>query len=73
MFDEDVLILFIIFGVPAALIALIVWLKGRERERNARYMMQSNLYSKALEKGEPLPALPENFFDTPPAKAPKST
>lgn len=65
MFDEDVLIPFFVFAIPATLVFLIVWLKSREKDRNARYLLQSNLYAKALEKGETLPKLPDDFFAEP--------
>jgi hypothetical protein len=53
------------FGIPAALIFLLVWVKSRERVRNNRYHLQANLYAKAVEKGEPIPPLPADFFAEP--------
>ena len=64
---EDVLVPFFVFAIPSALVVLLVWMKTREKERNTRYMMQSNLYAKALEKGESLPPLPDTLFAEPPA------
>ena len=43
-----------IFFVPAAAIVLIVWFWSNAK--NKRYQVQADLYAKALEKGQPIPA-----------------
>ena len=47
-----------VFGIPAAMVVLLVWIKNRERIK--RYEMQADLYAKALEKGE---KIPDNLFE----------
>jgi hypothetical protein len=42
-----------IFGFPCAMVAFILWAKSKERMK--RYEIQSDLYTKFLEKGETLP------------------
>ena len=51
---EGVLAVIGIFFVPAALVILIVWFKSNEKRK--RYQLQAELYAKALEKGQPVPA-----------------
>ena len=43
-----------IFGFPVIMIILIVWFKSNERIK--RYQLQADLYAKALEKGQTVPA-----------------
>jgi len=43
-----------IFGFPVIMIVLIVWLKSNERIK--LYQLQADLYAKALEKGQTVPA-----------------
>ena len=52
-----------VFFVPAAMIVLIVWF--RINANNKRYKLQAELYSKALEKGLPVPA---DWFQEPKKK-----
>ena len=47
-----------VFGIPATMIVLLVWIKKKERMK--RYELQADLYAKALEKGE---TLPDDLFD----------
>ena len=51
---EEILAIIGIFFVPAVLVILIVWF--RNNVRNKRYQLQADLYAKALEKGQPVPA-----------------
>ena len=44
----------VIFGFPVIMIILIVWFKSNERIK--RYQLQADLYAKALEKGQTVPA-----------------
>ena len=60
MIVERVIVLIGVLFVPAAMIVLIVWFKSRERGK--RQKLQAELYSKALEKGHPIP---ENLFAEP--------
>ena len=50
----DTLAIIGVFFVPAALVVLIVWFKSNEKRK--RYQLQADLYAKALEKGESVPA-----------------
>ena len=43
-----------IFGFPVIMIVLIVWLKSNARIK--LYQLQADLYAKALEKGQTVPA-----------------
>jgi hypothetical protein len=52
-----------VFFAPTAMITLIVWMKSNERSK--RYRLQADLFTKALEKGQPVP--PDLFAE--PAKA----
>ena len=54
---EGMVILFV-FGIPAAMVVLLVWIKKKERMK--RYELQADLYAKALEKGE---KIPDNLFE----------
>jgi len=47
-----------VFFVPAVMIILIVWFKSNEKRK--RYQLQTELYAKAIEKGQPVPA---DWFD----------
>ena len=51
---EGTLAIIGIFFVPAVLVILIVWFKSNEKRK--RYQLQAELYAKALEKGESVPA-----------------
>ena len=51
---ESVLAILGVFFVPAAMVVLIVWFKSKERGK--RQHLQAELYAKALEKGQPIPA-----------------
>ena len=55
---EDILSILLVFGIPATMVVLLVWIKKKERMK--RYELQADLYAKALEKGE---KLPDDFFD----------
>ena len=55
-----------IFGFPAIMIILIVWLKGKERVK--LYQLQADLYAKFLEKGQSVPAVSANWFAEPEKK-----
>ena len=55
---ESVIAIIGVFFVPAALIVLIMWFRSNERRR--RYQLQADLYAKALEKGQSVPA---DLFD----------
>ena len=43
-----------VFFVPAVTIILIIWLKSVEKKN--RQQLQAELYMKAIEKGQPIPA-----------------
>ena len=43
-----------VFFVPVAMIILIIWIIFNARRK--RYQLQAELYAKALEKGQPIPA-----------------
>ena len=43
-----------VFFVPATLVVLIVWFRNNEKKK--RYQLQADLYVKALEKGQSVPA-----------------
>ena len=58
---------FCIFFVPAIMIVLLVWLKSWERIK--RYRLQADLYAKAIEKGESIPSLSNDFFAEPEKKS----
>jgi hypothetical protein len=58
----NALILLAMFGVPAAMVVLLVWLKSRERL--ARYRMQYDVYTLTLEKGHSV-SLPDGLFAEP--------
>jgi hypothetical protein len=56
-----------IFGFPAIMVVMIMWLKNKERIK--RYELQADLYAKALEKGV---TLPDNLFELPAKKENKN-
>ena len=51
---EGVIALIGVFFVPAVMVVLIVWF--RNNAKNKRYQLQAELATKALEKGESIPA-----------------
>ena len=57
---QDVLAIIGIFICPVVMIILIVWFKSNERQK--RYQLQAEVYLKALEKGQSVPA--DWFTDT---------
>jgi hypothetical protein len=59
--------IFVIFGMPVIMIIAIVLF--RTFERHERYKLQADLYAKALEKGQPVPTVPNNWFADPPQKS----
>ncbi|MCL2682480.1 MAG: DUF6249 domain-containing protein [Bacteroidales bacterium] len=55
---ETIFVPLAVFGFPAAMVVLLVWIKNKERIK--RYELQADLYAKALEKGE---TIPDNLFE----------
>ena len=51
---EGVVAIIGVFFVPAAMVILIVWFRNSAKTK--RYKLQTELYAKALEKGQPIPA-----------------
>jgi len=43
-----------VFFAPVVMIVLIVWFRSKEKRQ--RYLLQAELYAKALEKGQSVPA-----------------
>ena len=54
----EIMVTLFVFGIPAAMVVLLVWIKKKERMK--RYELQADLYAKALEKGE---KIPDNLFE----------
>lgn len=50
---ESVFTVLLIFGIPAAMVVLIVWITSNNKRDRLR--LKADLYAKALEKGEKIP------------------
>jgi len=60
MYLIPVLAIIGIFFVPIVMVILIVWIVSNEKRR--RNQLQADLYAKALEKGQPIPDIPADWF-----------